>query len=427
MSPKITLLSLLLLVTLSLPISFGSHIHNSHKSPKHENFGLMRRSYRTSKAPSNSDQATISVDDYGAKASGNDDSEAFLKAWKEACSSGSTLVVPEDKVYHLKPVKFSGPCQPNTALMLYGTIMAWSDMSAYEDDRNFWIQFVGIKNFKVDGAGKGIIDGNGKIWWQHSCKINPDQPCKDAPTAVTFSQCTNLIVQNLKFQNPQQMHMNFDQSSNVRASSLIVQAPGNSPNTDGIHVTATQNMFISNSIIGTGDDCISIVSGSRNVRATDITCGPGHGISIGSLGADDSEAEVSNVEVNRATLIGTMNGVRIKTWQGGSGYARDIKFMNIQMRNVSNPIIIDQNYCDKGKPCQQQQGSAVQLSDVVYQNIRGTSASEVAIKFDCSQTKPCTDIYVEDVYLKTQGHGGAVASCDNVRFVNRGNLVPQCS
>ena len=27
-----------------------------------------------------------------------------------------------------------------------------------------------------------------------------------------------------------------------------------------------------------GDDCISIVSGSKNVTATDITCGPGHGI-----------------------------------------------------------------------------------------------------------------------------------------------------
>lgn len=27
-----------------------------------------------------------------------------------------------------------------------------------------------------------------------------------------------------------------------------------------------------------GDDCISIISGSQNVRATDITCGPGHGI-----------------------------------------------------------------------------------------------------------------------------------------------------
>jgi hypothetical protein len=27
-----------------------------------------------------------------------------------------------------------------------------------------------------------------------------------------------------------------------------------------------------------GDDCISIVGGSENIQATDITCGPGHGI-----------------------------------------------------------------------------------------------------------------------------------------------------
>ena len=37
--------------------------------------------------------------------------------------------------------------------------------------------------------------------------------------------------------------------------------------------------------------------------------------SIGSLGAGDSKAQVSNVLVNRATFTGTTNGVRIKTWQ----------------------------------------------------------------------------------------------------------------
>lgn len=37
--------------------------------------------------------------------------------------------------------------------------------------------------------------------------------------------------------------------------------------------------------------------------------------SIGSLGADGSSDYVSNVMVNRATLSGTTNGLRIKTWQ----------------------------------------------------------------------------------------------------------------
>lgn len=40
--------------------------------------------------------------------------------------------------------------------------------------------------------------------------------------------------------------------------------------------------------------------------------------------------------------------------QGGSGYARNIKFLNIMMQNVTNPIIIDQYYCDQTKPCQEQ-------------------------------------------------------------------------
>ena len=40
--------------------------------------------------------------------------------------------------------------------------------------------------------------------------------------------------------------------------------------------------------------------------------------------------------------------------QGGSGSANNIKFQNIEMKNVANPIIIDQNYCDQLKPCKEQ-------------------------------------------------------------------------
>lgn len=119
---------------------------------------------------------------------------------------------------------------------------------------------------------------------------------------------------NLRFKDAPQMHVVFEGCFNVIVSNLVIRAPGDSPNTDGIHVADTQNIVISNTDIGTGkdhkmkkrkiiyiymqkekldsvkrfnilhilfmegDDCISIISGSQNVRATDITCGPGHGI-----------------------------------------------------------------------------------------------------------------------------------------------------
>lgn len=60
------------------------------------------------------------------------------------------------------------------------------------------------------------------------------------------------MVNDLTIQNAQQIHISFDNCENVRASNLQVTAPGDSPNTDGIHVTHTKNITISNSVIGTG-------------------------------------------------------------------------------------------------------------------------------------------------------------------------------
>ena len=69
---------------------------------------------------------------------------------------------------------------------------------------------------------------------------------------MTFYQCNNLRVANLRFKNSQQMHLNFQKCLNVLALNLRVIAPGNSPNTDGIHVTDTENIQIMNSLIRTG-------------------------------------------------------------------------------------------------------------------------------------------------------------------------------
>lgn len=369
---------------------------------------------------------TIRVSDFGAKANGADDTEAFEKAWEAACSSEvpSRLVVLPSESYRLKPVRLSGPCKSSITFQLYGTIEASDDRSDYKDDSGHWLVFEDVNNLSVEG--NGIVDGNGKTWWQNSCKINPKLPCKNAPTALTFYKCKNVVVKNLKVQNAQQMHITFDSSKNVQVANLTVTSPGDSPNTDGIHVAATENIQITNSVIATGDDCISIVSGSQNVQAKGITCGPGHGISIGSLGSGNSKAYVSGVLVDGAKLSDTMNGVRIKTWQGGSGTASNIKFENIEMNSVTNPIIIDQNYCDQDEPCKEQD-SAVQVKNVMYKNIKGTSASDVAVKFDCSKNFPCQGIFLENISLQRTGGDTAKAECTNVNSVDRGSISPTCS
>lgn len=59
-------------------------------------------------------------------------------------------------------------------------------------------------------------------------------------------------MKNLKIKNAQQIHISFQKSVNVQASNLVVTAPEKSPNTDGIHITDTQNIQITSCVIGTG-------------------------------------------------------------------------------------------------------------------------------------------------------------------------------
>lgn len=52
------------------------------------------------------------------------------------------------------------------------------------------------------------------------------------------------------------------------------------------------------------------------------------------------------IRVENCTINGTQNGVRVKTWPGDrASNATNLTFQNIVMFNVSNPIIIDQQYC----------------------------------------------------------------------------------
>ncbi|KAL6839023.1 hypothetical protein ACP4OV_031077 [Aristida adscensionis] len=369
------------------------------------------------------------VQRYGAHGDGcHDDTEALAKAWAAGCSSSDRAIVliPRGKRYLTKHVALSGPCKSSIMLKIEGTLMAppkGSHWSKKTNSNRHWIMFNGVNGLTVTGGG--TIDGNGKSWWQNSCKTNSKLACENAPTALTFSSCTNLKVQNLKLLNSQQIHMSVEDCSHVKISHLSITAPSTSPNTDGIHIARSRHLQVTHCTIRTGDDCVSIEDGTMNLHVKDIACGPGHGISVGSLGDGGGEAHVANVTVDSARLAGTANGARIKTWQGGRGRAEGIVFQNMAMEDVRNPIVIDQHYCDSAAPCREQR-SAVEVRNVVFKNIWGTSASRDAIKLRCSTSVPCHGITLQNVRLTLKGGvGDAKSTCENAKWSKSGVVVPQ--
>jgi len=61
------------------------------------------------------------------------------------------------------------------------------------------------------------------------------------------------------------------------------------------------------------------------------------------------------------------------------------------------------------------QDPAVQISNVSYLNITGKSASDVAVKFDCSKKFPCKEIEMQNIDLIYDGEP-AKAICNNVQL-----------
>lgn len=167
---------------------------------------------------------------------------------------------------------------------------------------------------------------------------------------MRFNFLTNAVIQDVTTLDSKQFHTNVLGCKNVTFNNYKVVAPADSVNTDGIHIGRSSDIKINNAHIQTGDDCISIGDGSSKITVTGVTCGPGHGISIGSLGRYTNEAPVTGVHISNSHLKNTMNGVRVKTWPDSySGVASDLHFEGITMENVGNPILIDQEYCPWNK------------------------------------------------------------------------------
>ncbi|XP_017216976.2 polygalacturonase [Daucus carota subsp. sativus] len=369
---------------------------------------------------SSASRLSINVKRLGAKADGKTDvSKVLLRAWNSACASRKEvrIYVPQGRYLIRSPIVFNGRrCKRSMFMRIEGTIVASRDYNLIGSGET-WIKFERINGLFISG---GTVDAKGAALWD--CKKS-GKNCPIGATSIGFYSSTNVVVSRLTSINSQMFHMIVYKCKNLVFRGIKISALGRSPNTDGIHIQYSSGVSILRSRISTGDDCVSIGPGTNNTWIENVSCGPGHGISIGSLGWDLQEPGVQNLTVKSVTFRNTDNGVRIKTWARPSkGFVRNVLFQHIFMNNVANPIIIDQNYCPDVKNCPGKV-SGVQISNVRYEDIRGSSATPVAVQFECSKKYPCTGIRLKDVAL-TYKNRAANASCAYARGTASGVMKP---
>ncbi|KAI3457738.1 hypothetical protein Pfo_014401 [Paulownia fortunei] len=326
---------------------------------------------------------------------------AFLITWKKACQTNGGLLLIPPGTYLLSGAEFAGPCNRQTRVCVDGTLKASSDPTLNVD---YWIMFQTLNSLAI--YGNGTLDGNGASSWGHKCK-DPSL-CKSPPTSIKLNQVTNALIQDINSVNSKMFHMDIHDSQHVIVNNVHMSAPSKSTNTDGIHIGGSNDIRVTNAHIATGDDCISIGGGCTNINIT---------------GKD-----VSLITVSNSTLTNTDNGLRIKTWAPSPpSMASAITFQHIIMNNVNNPIIIDQHYCPDSS-CTQQGGSNVEIKGVKFIDIRGSSATAVAVKIECSESKPCQHIQLSGLSLTFKGQPTtALCSYAYYKFLGSNQVPSKCS
>ncbi|KAI3975716.1 hypothetical protein MKX01_023142 [Papaver californicum] len=324
---------------------------------------------------------------YGAVADGKKDNKVFLQAWKEACQWRGKARLYTPKGWWWDPWH----------LLVQGSLMAPHGLSKYNEDN--WIKFQYINGLKIFSGG--TFDGQGASAWKYrKCTQN----CRPLPVSIRFDSMTNGLAQQIRSINIKALHINVFGCKKLKIKFLKITAPDDNPNTDGIHMGHSNEVTVYDSHISTCDDCISVSLGSFNTYIYKVVCGPGHGISVGSLGEYPNEEDVVGLIAPSPPSI-----------------ANNFTFEHVIMDNVHNPIIIDQDYCPPGS-CSHQSPSQVHIRDLSFKDIWGTSGIKLAVDLSYSSEVSCRNVKLENIHLTFKGNSRySTSSCSNVHGTSYGH------
>jgi polygalacturonase len=216
------------------------------------------------------------------------------------------------------------------------------------------VHAIGAKNLTIEG--KGILDGSGDVgdWWTWP-KETRDGARR--PRGLHLIGCENVKLLGFTIRNAPSWTVHPQGCKTLKAVGLHIQAPHDSPNTDGFDPEGCTDVLVEGVRFSVGDDCIAIKAGkrgsggeadhlaeTRNVTIRHCLMERGHGgVVIGS----EMSGGVFDVTVEDCDMIGTDRGLRLKTRRGRGGVISNITMRRVRMNGVLVPLSANAHYfCD---------------------------------------------------------------------------------
>jgi len=242
-------------------------------------------------------------------------------------------------------------------------------------------------------CGRGVIDGQGPSFWvpSHRRKPTDDQLWKDAVTfdwkflprpspMVELVECTNVCVEGITLQNSPGWTLHPIECRSVFIKGIRIRNPIYGINVDGIDLTCSQDVFISDCDIQTADDAICLkseapygrLSMTRNIMVTNcVLSGCCNGLKIGT----STKGGFENITFSNSVICSNdvpfnqriIAGVALEMVDGG--WIEGVTITGIRMQRARTPIFIR-----RGNRTPHPDGSAGRVRGIMISDVHATGS-----------------------------------------------------
>ncbi|KAL3471231.1 pectin lyase fold/virulence factor [Aspergillus californicus] len=380
--------------------------------------------------PHHRDRRTVTI--RSSRNDTDDISDDFLWGIRRANHGGKLLLMKGKKYVIGKKLDLT--FLDNIEVQLDGELMFTDDVPYWQENHFYYDFQKSITFWRWGGRdvkifGKGLLNGNGQRWYNEFAGqeiLDPDNTYY-RPILFVAENATRLSVEGITELNSPCWTNFFVNSKDISFDDVYINAfstnaSAEPKNTDGFDSLNVNGLSVTNSRVDIGDDCFSPKPNTSNIFVQNLWCNNTHGVSMGSIGQYPGVMDIiEHAYIENVTLLNGQNGARLKAWAGeGVGYGRinNITYKNIHVENTDLPIVIDQCYFNiESEECAAYP-SQVNVTDIVFDNIYGTSSGSdgnVVVDLVCSPNAVCDGIVLKDIEIYTPEGEEGVVVCEGVQ------------